>query len=87
MAKIQISLGALSFSAEGEEKWLTDQFKFAIGQLDTLAKIAAPLSAADQKEETESTDTGDKPVGSLVAHLKDRNAEASQNRKFLATAD
>lgn len=87
MANIEISLGALRFSAEGEETWLTEQLQFAMGQFEHLAKLAAPMNSANANDGGTGAAANEKPVGSLASHIKEKGGESNQNQRFLAAAD
>ena len=85
--KISFSLGGLSFSAEGEEKWLSEQMDKIIAVAPTLGQIAR-LSGAVAANSNGSSVTADEEFSdSLATHLKAKGGESNQVKKFLATAD
>ncbi|HUI57970.1 MAG TPA: hypothetical protein VLY04_23505 [Bryobacteraceae bacterium] len=84
-AKIQVRIGNISFSGEGDSKWLE-------AQLDKLL-AAAPKRIEDIASEdalegtTEAAKNGGAvAAGSLASFLKAKKATSNQVRKFLATA-
>jgi hypothetical protein len=80
--RVEIKIGNLSFAAEGEQDWLSDQ----------LSKVMKAASSAITPSEVE----GGKPssnaaqsasaIGSLASFLKEKGGESKQVRRFLATA-
>jgi len=85
-AKIEIKLGNLKFSGEGDQEWLSKQLEKVIESADALAKVAPEASGATQTSgQAGGQESGN--IGSLASYLKAKNAEKSQTRRFLATAD
>jgi hypothetical protein len=88
-AKIDIKIGAVSFSAEGSEKWLS-------GELDKVLAKAPELAAIPPAEPgnndgsggggTQTTHATKGKLGTLAHFLKEKNATSNQVKKFLATA-
>jgi hypothetical protein len=86
-AKIEIKVGAVSFSGEGEGKWLSEQLDKVIEKLPQLASVA-PAQPSDGGgggggAPTHPIKKGN--VGTLAAFLTGKKA-TSNRRKFLATA-
>lgn len=84
-AKIEIKVGAVSFSGEGDGKWLSEQLDKVIEKLPQLANVvpAEPEgggSGAQQRLARKGN------VGNLAAYLKAKTATGNQVKKFLATA-
>lgn len=85
--KIQVKIGAIEFSGEGEKEWLA-------AQLDKLLAHAPKLLANAIDAPTAGKDNGQAPIQedsgiaskTLVAFLQEKNATTVQVRKFLATA-
>ena len=82
-AKIEVKVGNVCFSGEGDSAWLESQ-------LDKLLAIAfngTEDSTSEDQEgaatRTPKTSTG---AGSLASFLKAKKATTNQVRKFLATA-
>ena len=87
-AKIDITIGKVAFSGEGESDWLATQ-------LDKILKAAEshPAAMGEPINETiveNGTDGGGTPggstVGSLASFLKAKDAMSNQTKRFLATA-
>jgi hypothetical protein len=86
--KITFSLGALSFSGEGEEKWLAEQLQSIIKAVPTLGAAAATAAKADGAggDASGGNGTGGKDPGTLLSRIKAYSAESNQNKRFLAAA-
>jgi hypothetical protein len=83
-AKIEISIGAITFSGEGTEEWLEKQLDKLLAAAPTLAAIHPPTD----------TDSGDqngpkvaKEIGTLPSFLQKKTATRNHVRRFLATAE
>lgn len=83
--KVEIKIGNVTFSAEGEQEWLATQ----------LAKVIE--AATPVMSQSESGDRQPKPgseaerpqagaIGSLSSYLKAKGGELKQVQRFLATA-
>ena len=88
IAKIDVSLGALTFSGEGDEAWLSLQLDKLIQHAERLPSSATPRGSQPNSVETESqaSSAGDIASMTLVAFLQKCDATSNQNSKFLATA-
>lgn len=86
-AKIEIKVGAVSFSGEGDGKWLSEQLDKVIEKLPELAKVVPvePESGGGGGDVAQ-THHGKKNVGTLASFLAAKNAKSNKTRKFLATA-
>jgi hypothetical protein len=84
-AKIEIKVGAVSFSGEGEGKWVSEQLDKVLARLQELASVAPATSETDQGE-TLSRPAHSKVKGTLAAFLSANNAKDNKRRKFLGTA-
>jgi hypothetical protein len=87
-AKIEIKVGAVSFSGEGEGKWLSEQLDKVIEKLPQLANVAPfePDNGGGSDAGGSSGSTKVKPQGNLAAFLKAKKATTNQVKKFLAAA-
>src|SRR5690242_10254535 len=85
-SKVEFSVGAISFSGEGNEHWLAEQLDKVIAAAPALAAHGAPKSTSGGNliADAGSDDTFQ---STLATYLKTKNAEKSQPLKFLATAD
>lgn len=87
-AKIDIKIGQIQFSGEGEQDWVAKQLDKIIAQAEKLIQLAPPENEQDGEED------GQKPMGkdsaiakkTLPVFLGERNATKNQVKKFLATA-
>lgn len=84
-ARIEIKVGAFSFTGEGTEKWLSGELDKLIAKLPELVEIAPPESPGD---DAGAGGTGKKngKLGTLANFLKEKSATNNQVKKFLATA-
>lgn len=93
-ARIDIKVGAVSFSAEGTEKWLSGELDKVLEKAPRLANIVPTQiggsSGGASDRGRESSDAGPstrgKVKGTLAGFLKESRATTNQVRKFLATA-
>jgi len=90
-AKIEIKIGEIVFSGEGEPVWLTEQLDKILdraGDLIALAPQASPPLPANPQSHQPADLAGNNEISSqpLAVWLKSKNAESVQNTKFLATA-
>lgn len=81
--RVEIKIGNLSFAAEGDQDWLSEQ----------LSKVMQAASSAISRSEVASVAGGDvadistpSSIGSLASFLKTAGAESKQVQRFLATA-
>ena len=81
--KIQFSLGALSFSGEGEPNWLAEQ-------LDKILKAAPELGTTQETVNDGASAAGAEQTSefreSLASYIKAKGGESNQVQRFLATA-
>jgi hypothetical protein len=88
-AKIDFTIGGISFSGEGEESWLANQLDKIIDKAPSLIKIAPVSSATKEEQEGTSAPTEDSAAIAkltLPNFLRQKNATSSQKQRFLATA-
>ena len=82
-AKIQIKVGDVEFSGEGEQGWVSTQ-------LERVLK-AAPTIVGTKSSGVPPPPTGEQSSGAgaqtLASFLRDKNAVTNQVKKFLATAE
>lgn len=82
-AKIQISVGAISFSGEGTEEWLEKQLDQLLASAPTLAAIHPSNDGADDNDGSSAK----ADPGTLATYIQKKNGGSNQVRRFLATAD
>lgn len=81
--KIELNIGGISFSGEGDQSWLAEQVAVLIEAAKSNQIIDSPTNGSpDNDPEQRSTAN----IGSLNSYLKSRGAENVQVQRFLATA-
>jgi hypothetical protein len=86
LAKVEIKIGNISFSGEGDQVWLAEQLK----QVMETASTAGAIRNSESDVVTPSGTAGARTregghVGSLASYLKTKDADSKQVRRFLAT--
>ena len=84
-AKIEIKVGAVSFSGEGDGKWLSEQLDKVLQKIPELAKVA-PAPTETNSRDSASGPSPTKLKGTLASFLSSKSAKDKKTRKFLATA-
>lgn len=89
-AKIQLKLGAIEFTGEGEKEWVTAQLDKVLEKAPKLVNIV-PQTAMPVITTQLQTDTPAMPDTKiaklpLATFLKENKATSNQMRKFIATA-
>lgn len=87
-AKIEIKVGEIAFSGQGEQDWVAKQLDKILAQAEKLIELAP------SQDENNQDGDGHKPMGkdksiakqTLPAFLQEKNAGRNQIKKFLATA-
>lgn len=80
--KIQIKIGGIEFSGEGDKDWLGHQLDKILTNAQKLATLAVPQVGGHNPMGTDPTIA----QKALAAFLKEKNATRNQLKKFLATA-
>jgi len=90
-SKIEIKVGMVEFSGEGEQDWLSIQLDKIIEKIPELLKFDS-VSPLKKDEPTVKTNTESSKVTlpsknlNLASWLKEKGATSNQVKKFLATA-
>ncbi len=87
-SKIEIKVGAVSFSGEGSGEWLSKQLDKVLAKLPELTHVA-PAEEPDADGSAGAAPQGKRHKKlnvTLAAFLKDKKATSNQVKKFLATA-
>lgn len=87
-SKIEIKIGQITFSGQGEQDWVAKQLDKILAQAEKLIQLAPAAG------EAAGEGSGSKPMGrdtavakkTLPAFLQEKNATTKQVKKFLATA-
>jgi len=84
--KIQMKIGDVEFSGEGDQAWVGAQLDRILKAAPTI--VSATPRAADNSPRSPTSAAGaDSNAGQpLASFLRDRNASTNQVKKFLATA-
>ena len=87
-AKIDIKIGHIQFSGQGDQDWVAKQLDKIIAQAEKLVQLAPP--AEDHNEDSGHHDAM-KPDSSIAkktlpVFLTEKGAKTKQVKKFLATA-
>ncbi len=85
-ARIEIKVGAVSFSGEGEGKWLSEQLDKIIEKLPQLSSVVPAVQENDETDDAQGPKLKKSNVGTLASFLAAKNAKTKKTRKFLATA-
>lgn len=88
-AKLEIKVGNVSFSGEGQGEWLSKQLDKVLAKLSELADagtVEPDDSNGGAVSNAGGTHSPSAKKTTLAAFLKDKNAASNQSRKFLATA-
>jgi len=86
-AKIDIKIGELTFSGEGDQDWLSRQLDKVLEQAAGILVFEPKESSPPQEpHEADFSHSANISSQSLVSFLRSRNALTVQVEKFLATA-
>ncbi|UYG01256.1 hypothetical protein [Halomonas sp. GD1P12] len=91
-SKIEIKIGEITFSGEGEPAWLSEQLDKILDRAEDLMALAPVINSSPphggNSDHEEADLSGHDEIASkpLGIWLRDRNADTNQNLKFLATA-
>ncbi len=90
-AKIEIRIGQIQFSGQGEQDWVAKQLDKILAQAERLVHLAPFEDTADGGRDGDGRQrpTGDDPgIGkkTLPVFLSEKGATKNQVKKFLATA-
>ncbi|MBZ5594987.1 MAG: hypothetical protein LAP39_22320 [Acidobacteriia bacterium] len=82
--KIQVTVGSVSFSGEGDPQWLAEQLDKVLKAAPEVAAVPPPSPNLPQETPPQrGTGSG----GALVSHIRTKGGEGNQTKRFLATAD
>lgn len=87
-AKIEIKIGQIAFSGQGEQDWVAKQLDKIPAQAEKLIQLAPPAGHDEQGDNRHKPLGKDPSIGTktLASFLKEKNATRKQVTKFLATA-
>jgi hypothetical protein len=86
-SKIQIKVGIVEFSGEGDQNWLAAQLDKILEKIPELLQIElnSPGVPPANNNNIPPANNGEKPTV-LSTFLRERNSTTNQTKKFLATA-
>jgi len=91
-SKIQIKVGIVEFSGEGNQDWLAAQLDKILSKVPELLKIELDSpqgnsnNGAISNNQNGNVGNSTSKLPNLASWLKEKNATTNQNKKFLATA-
>lgn len=93
-AKVEFSIGAVTFSSEGNEKWVAGQLDKILDKASELSQIKPNTKAimhdssivSKKQQDNEISPDTETSHQTLVAFLNEKHATTNQINKFLATA-
>jgi NADH pyrophosphatase NudC (nudix superfamily) len=91
-AKVNFSIGTISFSGEGEETWVATQLDKILEKVPELVRIVPQSqnteSGVQQQRHKEASINPSEGIATktLASFLKEKNATSNQNKKFLTTS-
>lgn len=87
-AKIDIKIGQVQFSGEGEQDWVAKQLDKIIAQAEKLIQLSPPEKPAGDEGGHHKPMGTDSAIAkkTLPVFLSEKNATKNQVKKFLATA-
>ncbi|MES2266744.1 MAG: hypothetical protein V4520_08285 [Bacteroidota bacterium] len=91
-SKVEIKIGVIEFSGEGEQDWVAIQLDKIIAKVPELLKlkIDGPVdddeAVADGKLDVDDKRPASSKISNLASWLREKGATTSQVKKFLATA-
>ena len=87
-SKIEIKIGQIMFSGQGDQDWLAKQLDKILSQAEKLIKIAPVSGGSGDAETRDVIKVDDSSIAkkTLRTFLQEKNAISNQVKKFLATA-
>lgn len=83
-SKIEVTVGAVRFSGEGDQAWLADQLDKVLKAAPEIATSAASVGSPAGPV---GAIAGGQLTTTLAAHIKKHGGEVNQVDRFLITAD
>lgn len=85
-SKIDITVGAVSFSGEGEQAWLAEQLDKVLKAAPEIARAQPAPGAASQSGNANQLRNEEFNI-TLASYIKEKNGDTSQVDRFLISAD
>jgi hypothetical protein len=86
-SKIEVNVGGVAFSGEGEQAWLAEQLDKVLKAAPEIARAKPQDPVASSLTEGSSSGGGNKFATTLSAYIRDKGGDDSQVDRFLITAD
>jgi hypothetical protein len=90
-SKLQIAVGNVSFSGEGEQSWLAEQLEKVLRTAQHIGGTQRATADGDQQSTTESGETvasgGSSFTTTLAKYIVEKRGTDNQVDRFLITAD
>lgn len=86
-SKIDINVGGVSFSGEGEQAWLTEQLDKVLKSAQDVARLQTGGHDAQAQQAGRSGAGGETPTGSLASYIREKGGDDNQVDRFLITAN
>lgn len=84
-SKLEISVGNLSFSGEGEQAWLAEQLEKVLKAAPGIASTQSP--APPRESDTGAPSSGNAFGTTLASYIREKGGDDNQVDRFLITAD
>ncbi len=81
--KVELNIGEISFSAEGDQSWLAEQVSIVIDAAKTSQKLRETSNESSNDDAGQGATT---TIGSLASYLKTKGGDTVQVQRFLSTA-
>jgi hypothetical protein len=85
-SKLEITVGNLSFSGEGEQSWLAEQLEKVLKAAPTVA-TAQMTNQQSEQSTTNTTAQTQNFTTTLASYIRDKGGDSNQVDRFLITAD
>jgi hypothetical protein len=82
--KIEIKIGKIAFTAEGDQEWLGEQLTKVLAAASTTTTLSEAVEASLPEESNAAP--AKKNNSSLASYIKEKGGDSSQLQRFLAAA-
>ena len=87
-SNVTLSYGDVSFSAEGDETWLSTQLDKVLSMATSPTRVSSAGKGEAKSVAPSGGAIGSEPfTTTLASHIKAKGGEVNQVKRFLATAD
>lgn len=85
-SKIEVTVGAVRFSGEGDQAWLSEQLDKVLKAAPSIPTVVESAAAGGGGQKAAHGD-GDEFSTTLAAYIKEKGGETNQVDRFLISAD